>query len=83
MGEAQTETGPDVIEVGPYDDGSGMDCPFTYAVESMSVRPEGCRYPLNEDGDCGLEDGHDIIPDHCPLRRAKTVIRLRKECNGG
>ncbi len=85
MGETKPAQEPDIIEVYVYDDHSGVDCPFRRDVESIRTRPDGCDHPLNElkrvngvwqDG-CGLEGGRDVIPKHCPLRRAPTIIRLK------
>ncbi len=62
-------------------------CPFSRDVESTSVRPEACDHPKNErkkvdgvwEGDCGMDGVRSVIPKHCPMRRAVTIIRLRHE----
>jgi hypothetical protein len=66
----------DIIEVS---DAEGfIDCPFAVEVTcSRSPMPDGCGHPKNG-RDCGLKDGRDVIPAHCPLRRAVTIIRLKK-----
>lgn len=93
MGETKPTEEPDIIEVFEHEDGciaTGLDgidgrCPFSRDVESTSVRPDACDHPKNElkkvdgvwqDG-CGLKGGRDVIPAHCPLRQAPTIIRLK------
>ncbi len=55
-----------------------IDCPFAEEVtNSRSPMPASCQHPKNKRG-CGLKKGRDVIPSHCPHRRADTLIRLQK-----